>query len=44
MIPGRYTMSYDRVDRVNPIIFMTVDNIKLFILPVHPYYIFKLMY
>ena len=40
MIPGRYTMSYDRVDRVNPRLFMTVDNIK----NVYSYYIFKLMY
>ena len=37
-------MSYDRVDRVNPRLFTAVDNIKILILPVHPYYIFKLMY
>ena len=44
MIPGRYTMSYDRVDRVNPRLFTAVDNIKILILPVHPLYIFKMMY
>ena len=32
MIPGRYTMSYDRVDRVNPRLIMSVDNMKILII------------